>query len=212
MKIYMYGKVVHINKNYIIIEHNGTGELIYVSDINKYKNDENIKVFIHEYDNEYFKTTYGFSSFKELIVFEDLISIQGIGPKTALSVLSTGWQSIVKYVAEADIDKLTKIPYLSTRCARQLIFEFQPKYEKFVQKMKIQTTNESDSNEYSVADNAKSELNENLKNLEKSLKILGFKQKQINLAVNKIGDFSDLEKAVEQAIKLIADAGKDATI
>ncbi|SFW05632.1 Holliday junction DNA helicase RuvA [Chlamydia abortus] len=36
------------------------------------------------------KVTYGFETFKELVMFEDLISLQGLGPKTAITILNEG--------------------------------------------------------------------------------------------------------------------------
>ncbi|MBN0919307.1 Holliday junction branch migration protein RuvA [[Mycoplasma] gypis] len=198
MLIYKYGKIVHVNKNYIILENNKEGELIYVPLVERFKLNENMKVFIHEYETEHFKTTYGFDSFKELVIFEDLLSIQGIGPKTALAILNEGWENILRYIAGGEIERLTGIPYLSTRSARQLIFEYQSKYEKFLRKMinDGETTQESLTNTISIS--------ENLKNIEKSLKVLGFKQAQIKQALETVNPEQDLEKAVEEAIKIIS--------
>jgi len=90
MTIYKYGKIMHVNTNYLILDHNGNGELIYVPNIERFKKDEVRKVFISSIENEYTKTTYGFENFKELVLFEDLISLQGLGPKTAISILNEG--------------------------------------------------------------------------------------------------------------------------
>ncbi|MCU4117220.1 Holliday junction branch migration protein RuvA [Mycoplasma zalophi] len=215
MKIYIYGKIVHINKNYLILENNGVGEIIYMPNVEKFKKDEFAKIFIHEYSSEYFKTTYGFGNFRELIVFEDLLSVQGIGPKTAINILSVGWKNIMIYISTANIEKLSEIPYLSTKTARQIVFEFQLKYEGILQKLEKNTQNTDDNtqnNEFNFNKNETPIVSENLKNLEKSLKVLGFKQKQIKYAIDKINPVNDLEKSVEEAIKIISQASHDAVI
>ncbi|QJR44150.1 Holliday junction branch migration protein RuvA [Mycoplasma miroungirhinis] len=215
MKIYIYGKIVHVNKNYVILENNGIGEIIYVPNVERFKKDEFIKMFIYEYSSEYFKTTYGFSNFRELIVFEDLLSVQGIGPKTAINILAIGWKNIMSYISTANIEKLSEIPYLSTKTARQLVFEFQVKYEGFLQKWEKNTQNTEENtqiNEFSFNKTDTPIVSENVKNLEKSLKVLGFKQKQIKFAIDKINPVEDLEKSVEEAIKIISQASHDAII
>ena len=44
MTIYKYGKIMHVNTNYLILDHNGNGELIYVPNIERFKKDEVRKV------------------------------------------------------------------------------------------------------------------------------------------------------------------------
>ncbi|GAA8717229.1 putative holliday junction DNA helicase RuvA [Chlamydia abortus] len=90
MTVYKYGKIVHVNSNYLILDHNGSGELIYVPNISRFVRDDFKKIFISNIENEYMKVTYGFETFKELVMFEDLISLQGLGPKTAMTILNEG--------------------------------------------------------------------------------------------------------------------------
>ena len=52
MTIYKYGKIMHVNTNYLILDHNGNGELIYVPNIERFKKDEVRKVFISSIENE----------------------------------------------------------------------------------------------------------------------------------------------------------------
>ncbi|SYV90045.1 Holliday junction DNA helicase RuvA, partial [Metamycoplasma alkalescens] len=91
MTIYLYGKIVHVSTNYLILDHNGMGELIYVPQIDRFKVGDIKKIFISQIINEYNKVTYGFENFKEMVIFEDLITLQGLGPKTAISILNVGW-------------------------------------------------------------------------------------------------------------------------
>lgn len=194
MTIYKYGKIMHVNTNYLILDHNGNGELIYVPNIERFKKDEVRKVFISSIENEYSKTTYGFENFKELVLFEDLISLQGLGPKTAISILNEGWEKIINLIADGNKDELEKINYVSSRVANNIVSNYQSKYAKFVEKL------------VSGEDwKAKNKVSNSYNNqFEETMKMLGFKTQQIKYALEKIKITENIEQCVEDAIKLIS--------
>lgn len=194
MTIYKYGKIMHVNTNYLILDHNGNGELIYVPNIERFKKDEVRKVFISSIENEYSKTTYGFENFKELVLFEDLISLQGLGPKTAISILNEGWEKIINLIANGNKDELEKINYVSSRVANNIVSNYQSKYAKFVEKL----VNGEDWK-------AKNKVSNSYNNqFEETMKMLGFKTQQIKYALEKIKITENIEQCVEDAIKLIS--------
>lgn len=194
MTIYKYGKIMHVNTNYLILDHNGNGELIYVPNIERFKKDEVRKVFISSIENEYTKTTYGFENFKELVLFEDLISLQGLGPKTAISILNEGWEKIINLIADGNKDELEKINYVSSRVANNIVSNYQSKYAKFVEKL----INGEDWK-------AKNKVSNSYNNqFEETMKMLGFKTQQIKYALEKIKITENIEQCVEDAIKLIS--------
>lgn len=194
MTIYKYGKIMHVNTNYLILDHNGNGELIYVPNIERFKKDEVRKVFISSIENEYSKTTYGFENFKELVLFEDLISLQGLGPKTAISILNEGWEKIINLIADGNKDELEKINYVSSRVANNIVSNYQSKYAKFVEKL----VNCEDWK-------AKNKVSNSYNNqFEETMKMLGFKTQQIKYALEKIKITENIEQCVEDAIKLIS--------
>lgn len=181
--LYKLGKVVFKTKSSIILESNYTGYIITVGNINQYEIDKFQKIYIYNYQNEYSKTIYGFKEFKERIFFEDLISVQGVGPKTAISILSTNWKEIMKMIAEGDYESIAKIPYVGTKTARKIVFDFQKKYNTFLSK------NKESKNKLEVY---------------KTLKTLGFNEKQINSISNKLQESDDVDQMIEQAIELIS--------
>ncbi|QEA02631.1 Holliday junction branch migration protein RuvA [Mesomycoplasma hyopneumoniae] len=216
MQIYQFGKIVSKNKNYLILENHGSGYLIYVPRIDRFSRDENRKIYIYEHENDYTKITYGFASFRERILFEDLISIQGVGPKTAISALNSGMQNLINLIAANDWKTLAKIPYLSEKNAKQIVFEFQKKYERFNENHKNQTeeTNpETQEKELEKKDDLaditiqKSNLEDKTAaNLEDTLKMLGFKPRQIDYALTKVEPNENFENLIENAIKIISNA------
>ncbi|ENY70001.1 Holliday junction branch migration protein RuvA [Mycoplasmopsis arginini] len=203
MTIYLYGKIVHTNANYLILDHNGRGELIYAPQISRFKVGEIRKIFISEIINEYNKVTYGFDTFKEMVVFEDLISLQGLGPKTAILILNSGWENIINYIANSDKEKLTKIPYVSNKIANSILLTLKDKYEKFISKMA-----EDELQKFNKA----TQTNSSLKEFEETMKMLGFKPNQIKLALDNMELTNNIEESVENAIKIISQKQNEARI
>lgn len=72
-------------------------------------------------------TLYGFGSDVEKSLFEKLIGVSGIGPKTALAMISTPADQFQKAIAEGDVPFLTRIPGLGKKTAERLIVELRGK-------------------------------------------------------------------------------------
>lgn len=181
--LYKLGKVVFKTKTSLILESNYTGYLIHVADVNQYEIDKFQKIYLYNYQNEYTKTLYGFKEFKERVLFEDLISIQGVGPKTAISILAANWKDVMKMIAIGNYENIAKIPYVGIKTARKIVFDFQKKYDTFLSK------NKESKNKLEVY---------------KTLKTLGFNERQINSVSYKLQDTDDIDQMIEQAIELIS--------
>ena len=197
MTLYKIGKIINIDKDYVIFENNDIGELINIPDVKRFKEGETRKVFISSIENEYSKTTYGFETFKELVLFEDLISLQGLGPKTAISILNKGWEKIINLIADGNKDELEKINYVSSRVANNIISNYQSKYAKFVEKL----VNDEDWKAKNKVSNPNKKY---LSLFIETMKQLGFKELQIKYALENIKINENIEQCVEDAIKLIA--------
>ena len=133
MTIYKIGKLINIDKDYVIFENNDIGELINIPDVKRFKEGETRKIFISSIENEYTKTTYGFEDIKELILFEDLISLQGIGPKKAMLLLNNGWKTIANWLADNYRDKIHSITYISPRAWGDISDYYSKKYQKWIE-------------------------------------------------------------------------------
>lgn len=186
MELFKIGKIVSIGKTYVILENNYTGYIVYVANPNQFIKDKVIKIYTYLHQSEYSSALYGFSSFKERILFEDLISVNGIGPKTAIAALKMGTDNVSHYIASGDAKSLSSIPQIGIKTANQLIFELRGKYEKFISK----TTEKK----YSTID------------IVDSLKTLGFNQKQIDYALTNVTPNQSVEVMLEEAIKSISNA------
>ncbi|MBN0970766.1 Holliday junction branch migration protein RuvA [Mycoplasma phocoeninasale] len=203
MKIYLYGKIVHVSTNYLILDHNGEGELIYVPDIQRFKKEEVKKIFISDVVNEYTKITYGFDCFKELVIFEDLIALQGLGPKTAISLLNLGWENVINYIANDDRKALMEVSYVNQKLANNIIFAYRDKYQKFISKL---------TDEEISKFNGKVANSSNTKEFEDTMKMLGFKSQQIKYALENMSITENIEESVERAIKIIGNKINEARV
>ena len=87
---YIIGLIKEVESNYVVIENNEIGYLIYVA--NPYYYQINNKYTIYTYncirEDEY--SLYGFKNKEELNLFLKLISVKGLGPKMALPMFATG--------------------------------------------------------------------------------------------------------------------------
>lgn len=188
MELYKIGKIVSVGKTYIILETNYCGHIVYVASASSWEEDKDKvkKVYLYQHKTDYCEALYGFKGFNERVLFEDLLSVNGIGPKTALNILKEGSENAISLIAQADVKTLSAIPLLGTKGANQIVFELKNKYEKH-----------SFTNEKTIIAS---------KELRNSLKILGFNQKQIEYAIANTKHQDSVEQLIEEAIKVIANA------
>lgn len=88
---YIKGELVYIGENNIIVDNNGIGYNIFVSVKTTYKLphiNEEVKVFTYMDVKEDSLQLYGFLNMEELNIFNLLITVNGVGPKGALAILS----------------------------------------------------------------------------------------------------------------------------
>ena len=86
---YIKGIITKIESTYIVVENNGIGYLIYVSNPYSYNLDENTKVYLYQQVREDENTLYGFKTEDEKSLFLKLIDVKGLGPKMALPIIAT---------------------------------------------------------------------------------------------------------------------------
>jgi Holliday junction DNA helicase RuvA len=83
-----------------------------------------VSLRIHTHVREDALQLFGFATSLELVLFERLIGVSGIGPKLALAVLSGIEPSdLVRAIREADVTRLTRIPGVGKKTAERLVLE-----------------------------------------------------------------------------------------
>lgn len=128
------GTLVSKGNNSVVVKAGPVSFLVYVpgSTLSRLGHTGNM-VFLHTYlyvreDNI---SLYGFSSAPELSLFEQLITVSGIGPKVALALLTTlSAEQIVSAILSSNADLLSQVPGIGKKTAARVILDLKGKLEK----------------------------------------------------------------------------------
>ena len=132
---YISGKVIQsrVGKvNYIdILVPLGVGYRVYVTSQFKFvKNGTDVKIYTSFQVRKESQTLYGFNTEIERDFFEELLTVSGIGPKSAMSILSTYCIDRVKQIIlDGDSKLLSKVPGLGLKGAQKVILELRGKID-----------------------------------------------------------------------------------
>ncbi len=130
MLYYLIGTVSEIGQNSIILEVGGIGFQVNTSlqTISDVKTGSQVKLYVSESIGENNYDLYGFSEQREKRFFELLVSISGVGPKAAISVLSVmNTDELVHAVMTDDIKALTAAPGIGKKIAQRILLELRDK-------------------------------------------------------------------------------------
>ena len=152
------------------------------------KADQPISVYVHTHVREDALDLYGFTTLDELKLFELIINVSGIGPKTGLLILNFSVDEITAAVSKADLDFFTAIPRLGKKNAQKVIIELKPKL--------------GDLEELNLAGESP-ETNQALQ----ALTNLGFSKKEAISALRQSPADLDLETRIKTAIKYLGPHG-----
>jgi Holliday junction DNA helicase RuvA len=115
---------------HIILDVHGVGYNVLASSqiLTSSHQGDTITVFIHTHIREDAFDLFGFSTQQDLKVFQYLISVNGIGPKTAMGIFAVGSrEEILKAIQKADVDFFTGVPRLGRKNAQKIIIELKNK-------------------------------------------------------------------------------------
>lgn len=124
------GKIELKTEKFVVINIGGVGYRVFctASVLDKLTKNKKAKLFIHLYTRENIMDLYGFLSFEDLEFFETLISVSGIGPKAALSVMALATVKTLKQaIASGQKALLTKVSGIGQRTAERVILELKNK-------------------------------------------------------------------------------------
>jgi len=126
----LFGTVLVRDDPISIIEVHGVGYRIYVapSAFSSITVGKQVKLFIYTHVREDILDLYGFSTYEDLQIFELLLSVSEIGPKTAIGIFAFGGQKeIYKAIAESNLEFFTAVPRLGRKNAQKIIIELASK-------------------------------------------------------------------------------------
>lgn len=196
MIAYIRGKLMLIQEESVVIDVNGVGYEIVCPNPFFYQGSLKEELFIHTYHHvrEDVQCLFGFKDEEEKYLFTKLISVSGIGPKSAITILATVEVSEFIAAVETEDEKyLTQFPGVGKKTARQIILDLKGKLSGlFTVEEQPQSTNQSTGLE---------ELYE----AKEALKALGYSAREINditPALRK-ADMQETDALIRKALSLL---------
>ena len=132
---YLTGKLITITPSYIVLDVQGLGFKIYAANPFQYTSLQNkqLTVYVHHAVREDSELLYGFKKAQERELFEQLLKVSGIGPKSALAIMATeDHHGLVEAIENSDIKYLTNFPGVGKKTAQQIVIDLQGKLEDFI--------------------------------------------------------------------------------
>lgn len=127
------GKLIEKEPARVVVDVNGVGYEVFVpltTFTSMPENGAEVSVDIYTHVREDVIALYGFSSRQERRVFERLISISGIGPRLAVTILSGGSvEGLVGAIRRGDLARLTAIPGVGKKTAERIVVELKDKLQ-----------------------------------------------------------------------------------
>ena len=184
------GAVAEKDSDYLIIEVGGIGYKVNVSPdvVAKAKEKEEISLFTYLAVRENSLDLYGFLGKGELVFFELLVSVSGIGPKGALGVLSQATPiQLETSITTGDCSILTKVSGIGEKTAERIILELKNKIGKIS----------------SLQGTASKVSNVDVETIE-ALLALGYSQRDAQEALREIGSKTkNVNEKVKRALKIL---------
>lgn len=182
MYAYIEGTISEIKPSHVIIENQGVGYLIITPNPYTYKVGEAIKIFTHHYVRQDIMNLYGFRSPESKDLFIRFLSVPGIGPKSALSLLATDQtHDLILAIEESNVKYLMKFPGIGMKSAQQIILDLKGKLVE--EEMELIPTHTSD--------------------VEDALSALGYSKTEIRKVMKKLDGDQPVEIMIKQALQLL---------
>ncbi|MFL2063694.1 Holliday junction branch migration protein RuvA [Latilactobacillus sakei] len=127
---YLKGLVTAVNPYYVVLEVQGIGYQLQVANPYRYTESmsEVVQIYVHQAVRDTDITLFGFYDLDEKQLFQKLISVSGIGPKSALAILANSDHSgLIQAIMNDDIGYLTKFPGVGKKTAQQIALDLKGK-------------------------------------------------------------------------------------
>lgn len=191
MITHLNGKLTEKNPTHIVVECNGVGYGVHIS-LNTFSglgNSEAVKIFTKLIVREDAQILYGFASTEERTMFEQLISVSGIGPNTAMIMLSSLVpEEIAHAIQSEDVVTIQSIKGIGAKTAQRVIVDLKDKMLKMT----------------FSSENIFTQNNTNRFDALTALVSLGFDKKSAEKAIEKVSSGEDsVERLIKEALKIL---------
>ena len=157
---------------------------------------EEVLLYLEQIVREDFIGLYGFTTREELEMFKLLLSINGVGAKAALSLLSISTVNNLKYaIMMGDEKHITRAPGIGKKTAQRIILELKDKLKP------DELTSEEGQLIEGINDN--SDYSFNINETLSALMALGYTEKEAQKALEKVDKTLSIENMIKESLKLL---------
>jgi len=185
----IHGKIKDIGEHYAIIETGGIGFKVRCpgGSLKKIAGKDEAMLYTHLQVREDGMDLFGFEAPAELVFFEQLISVSGVGPRSALAILDVaGIKQLTAAIKEEKPELLTRAAGIGRRTAERIVVELKGKVKSEASADEVLAM-ESDTD------------------LAETLTDLGYRKDDVKTALQKIGrEVTDIEERLKKALKLLS--------
>ena len=130
---YLKGRITQIAPGVIVLEtKDGVGYRIYPANPYHFEVNQEAQVFVEQIVRETELSLYGFASLVEKQLFNKLLNVSGIGPKSALAILAGAKPAdLVAAIENSQVDYLTQFPGVGKKTAQQIVLDLSGKMTDF---------------------------------------------------------------------------------
>lgn len=185
MYSYIKGVIVDMAKDHIVVDNQGIGYLIYVSNPYQFTKGKETLIYIYQQVKEDGILLYGFLTKEEKELFLKLILVKGIGCKTAIGILATGdVDAIIQAIESKNIAYLKRIPGIGPKAAQQIVLDLHGKFNVVATEMVLTSVEFDEAIEVLIA--------------------LGYKRQDVDKVMNTLSHESlDTNGYVKKALGLL---------
>ncbi|HAA3413657.1 TPA_asm: Holliday junction branch migration protein RuvA [Listeria monocytogenes] len=183
---YIKGTVTTITPEYIVVEAGQIGYQIITGNPFSFQRLEGTEaqVFLYQHVREDNISLFGFQTTEERYLFKKLLSVSGIGPKSALAIIASGdVVPLISAIESEDDVYLTKFPSVGKKTARQIILDLKGKLADVVASEIVYVAPENDM----VAG-----LSPQLEEAVLALEALGYSTRELKKVIPKLAKEADL--------------------
>ncbi|MBQ7975660.1 MAG: Holliday junction branch migration protein RuvA [Clostridia bacterium] len=187
---FIKGKYVYSGDGFVVIENNGIGFTVYTSlnSLGAFTQKSDIKAYTYLYLREGIADIYGFSTEEERKMFLHLLTISGVGPKAAISILSVAPpEKIAIAILTGDHKLIQKAQGVGVKVAQRVVMELKDKLKG------IEINTDDMPAEIISTDNSGEALN--------ALLVLGYSEAEAKRALSKADLTGDTETIIKSALK-----------
>lgn len=184
------GKIINIDDKSIILETGNDGDsgigyelLAPLSYLLKLNLGDIVSVPVHTHVREDQITLFAFENISEKELFRKLISVSGVGPKSALTMLSIATpQTIIRAIESGSVDNFPKTPGIGKKTLEKMILDLKGKFDNIV------IENES----------------EDMRNAKLALETLGYNARDISSTLSTLHPELDMSSLIKESLKILS--------